>query len=116
MRYVCLDFETNGFSGGISWTLPFSNYPIQLSVDIVEDGEITHAYDTLISGATSFADWVNDNVPITVAEVSKGIPFKQMLEDLAGILQEGDTIVAHNISFDLDTAIGRTAKRLNIKN
>ena len=116
MRYVCIDFETNGFSGGSSWTLPFSNYPIQLSVDVVEDGEITHAYDTLISGATSFAVWVKENVPITVAEASKGISFKQMLEDLAGILREGDTIVAHNISFDLDTAIGRTATRLNITN
>ena len=116
MRFVCLDFETNGFSGGVSWTLPFSNYPIQLSVDIVEDGEITHAYDTLIAGATSFADWVLKNVHITVEEASKGVPFKQMLEDLASILQEGDTIVAHNISFDLDTAIGRTAKKLHITN
>ena len=116
MRYVCIDFETNGFSGGSSWTLPFSNYPIQLSVDIVEDGEITHAYDTLISGATSFAIWVKENVPITVTEASKGIPFKQMLEDLAGILQEGDTIVAHNISFDINLAIGRTADKLGITN
>ncbi len=114
MRYVCIDFETNGFSGGSSWTLPFSNYPIQLSVDVVEDGEITHAYDTLISGATSFAIWVKENVPITVTEASKGIPFKQMLEDLAGILREGDTIVAHNISFDINLAIGRTADKLGI--
>ena len=39
-----------------------------------------------------------------------------MLEDLAGILQEGDTIVAHNINFDLNTAIGRTADKLGIMN
>ena len=115
MRYVCLDFETNGFPSKGSWTLPFSSFPIQLSVDIVEDGEVTHAYDTIISGATSFAPWVLENIAITVAEASRGRPFRQVLEDLAGILQEGDTIVAHNASFDLDTAIGRTAEKLRIK-
>ncbi len=105
MRYLCLDFETNGFplKGAAfgDWTLPFSSFPIQLSVDIVEDGEVTHSYDTVIAGATSFASWVTDNVPITVAEVRQGTPFRQVLEDLAGLLQDGDTIVAHNASFVL---------------
>ncbi len=59
--------------------------------------------------------WVKDNVPITVAEIRKGKPFRQVLEDLAGLMQDGDTIVAHNASFDLNTAIGRTADKLGIK-
>jgi DNA polymerase III alpha subunit (gram-positive type) len=114
MRYVCIDFETNGFPEGGSWTLPFSSFPIQLSVDIVEDGEVNHAYDTIIAGATSFGNWVKNNVHITVAEAAKGKPFRQVLEDLANILQEGDTIVAHNANFDLNMAIGRTANKLGI--
>ena len=39
------------------WALPFSSYPIQLSVDIVEEGEVRHAFDTVICGATSLAPW-----------------------------------------------------------
>ena len=66
MRYVCLDFETNGFSlKGAKfedWTLPFSSYPVQLSVDAVEDGEVSHLYDTVIRGATSRAPWAQENV------------------------------------------------------
>ncbi len=84
-----LDFETNGFPAPGSWTLPLSSFPIQLSVDIVEDGEITHAYDTIIAGATSFAPWVLESVAITVAEASRGKPFRQVLEDLAGPLARG---------------------------
>ena len=57
MRYLCLDFETNGFpvpgAKFKDWTLPFSSYPVQLSVDAVEDGEVSHLYDTVIRGATS---------------------------------------------------------------
>jgi hypothetical protein len=53
-RYICIDFEANGFpSKGArreDWTLPWSNHPIQISVDVVEDGEVTHAYDAVISG------------------------------------------------------------------
>jgi DNA polymerase III epsilon subunit-like protein len=115
MRYVCLDFETNGFPKPGDWTLPFSSFPIQLAVDIVEDGEVTHAYDTVIAGATSLAPWVQDNVHITLAEIRRGTPFRQVLEDLAGIIQDGDIIVAHNASFDINTAIGRTAERLGIQ-
>lgn len=118
MRYVCLDFETNGFSDKTAtfkdWTLPFSNYPIQLSVDIVEDGEVSHAYDTIISGATSFAPWVKANVKITVAEASRGKPFREVLEDLAGLLQDGDVIVAHNAHFDLEQVTATAARRIGI--
>ena len=114
MRYVCLEFETNGFPSKGSWTLPCCSFPIQLSVDIVEDGEVTHAYDTIIAGATSFAPWVQENIAITLAEASRGKPFRGVLEYRAGLLQDGGTIVAHNASFDLDTAIGRTASKLGI--
>ena len=69
MRYVCLDFETTGFAKpgaapSHEWPLPFANYPIQLSIDVVEDGEVTHLYDTLIKGARQFCPWVKANVPI----------------------------------------------------
>ena len=116
-RYVCLDFETNGFpSRGArfgDWTLPFSSFPIQLSVDIVDaDMEIVHAMDTTIRGATQLAPWVRANVPITLENIREGLPFEDVVRELAGLLQDGDTIVAHNVSFDLDTVLARTANKL----
>ena len=118
-RYVCIDFETNGFpKKGASrdeWTLPFSSYPIQVSVDIVDDGVAYHAYDSLIRGATQLAPWVRENVPIALLALQKdGKDLREILVDLASLLREGDTIVAHNVSFDLDTALGRTTRRLGI--
>ena len=116
-RYVCLDFETNGFpkrgAPYPDWPLPFSSYPIQLSVDIVEDGEIWHAFDAIIAGATQLAPWVRANVPISLEDVAAGRPFHDVVKELAGLLRDGDTIVAHNVSFDLDTALVRTSRRLD---
>ena len=116
-RFLCIDFETNGFSERSAkredWTLPCQNYPTQVSVDIVEYGEITHAYDTLITGATSLSAWAKANTPISLAILHEhGRPLMTVLDDVAGLLQEGDTLVAHNISFDLDQALARTARKL----
>ena len=120
MRYVCIDFETNGFhqkNGKYKdWTLPFSSFPIQVSVDVVdEEGEVSHAYDTVIAGATSLAYWVKQNVPVGLTDIASGRAFEGVVADLAQILQPGDTIVAHNAAFDLDLVLGRTARRLNIE-
>ena len=92
--------------------MPFSSYPIQLSVDIVEDGEVVHAYDTLVSGATQFAPWVREHVPIGVEELEGGRPFAQVMADLAGLLQAGDVLVAHNMAVGAGMAIVRTARCL----
>ena len=105
-RYICLDFETNGFRGRENepkseWALPFSNYLAQLSVDVVQDGECWHAFDTFIKGAKSFTGWVKQNVPITLQDVEKGISFAGAIDYLARLLGDNTTIVAHNISFDI---------------
>ena len=115
-RYVCLDFETNGFARKDApqheWPLPWSNFPIQVSVDIVEDGQVQHAYDSLISGATQFAPWVHENVPVSVVDIErKGKTLRTVVVEMAALLQEGDTIVAHNVLFDLNTALARRATR-----
>jgi DNA polymerase III epsilon subunit-like protein len=118
MRYLCVDFETNGFSTKCApnsdWTLPFSSYPIQISVEIVEDGQIYHAYDTLIKGAIRLAPWVKENVPFTLEDLQNGETFENVLAQIDALIQDGDTIVAHNVNFDIGMVIGRTAKRLGI--
>ena len=118
MRYLCLDFETNGFSERNAefknWTLPFANHPVQISVYAVEDGEFSHLYETVICGVTSRAKWVQDNVRLTMEEIEGGIPFRQMLTELADLLKPGDVLVAHNASFDIDTCISNAAMRLGL--
>ena len=118
MRYLCLDFETNGFSEKNAqfkdWTLPFSSYPVQLSVHAVEDGEVSQLYETVICGVTSRAPWAQKNIRLTLAEIARGIPFRTMITELARLLKPGDVLVAHNASFDLDTCISRTATKLNV--
>jgi hypothetical protein len=99
-RYICLDFETNGFSKPDApredWTLPWSNFPTQISVDVVQDGEIHHAFDAIISGATNLGAWAKTNVNVTMEEIRGGMPFRWVVRKLAVLLWDGDTIVAHN--------------------
>ena len=48
VRYVCLDFETNGFPEKDCKPMPWSSYPIQVSLTAVENGEVVHLYDSHI--------------------------------------------------------------------
>jgi DNA polymerase III epsilon subunit-like protein len=45
-------------------------------------------------------------------EIRGGMPFRWVVKKLAALLQDGDTIVAHNVKFDLDTVLARTAQKL----
>ena len=116
MRYLCLDFETNGFSERNAefknWTLPFANHPVQLSVHAVEDGEVSHLYETVICGVTSRSKWAQDNIRLTLEEIANGIPFDQMIDELADLIKTGDVLVAHNASFDIGMCIGTAARRI----
>ena len=114
-RFIVIDFETNGFSdrkaNKIHWTLPWQNYPCQLSVDVLEDGESWHAFDTLIRGATRFSKWSSENLSFTVEEVNeKGVDLAEAVDRLAALITPGATIVAHNISFDMDQCFGEDSQ------
>ena len=116
MRYLCIDFETNGFSEKHAvfknWTLPFANYPVQICVYAVEEGEVSHLYETVICGVTSRSKWAQDNIRLTLEEIEGGISFRRMIKELANLLKPGDVIVAHNASFDIDMCIGTAARRI----
>ena len=121
MKYMCLDFETNGFptknAPRNEWPLPFHSYPIQVSIHSVDGdtGDVEEVYSTLIKGATQLAPWTIQNTPIKLSDLVDGKPFREVLEDMATLIQPGDVLVAHNAQFDLNTAVARTAGRLGIQ-
>ena len=51
VRYVCLDFETNGFAHKGGEPKPWASFPIQVSLTAVENGELIHLYDSYIQGS-----------------------------------------------------------------
>lgn len=117
-RFLVLDFETNGFNASGAkfkdWTLPCQNFPTQLSVDVIEDGEITHAFDTVIKGAKGLSAWSKANVNITLEDLEHGQALPDVLETFAELITDDTTLVAHNISFDLDQALARTASKIGL--
>ncbi len=116
MRYLCIDFETNGFfvrgAEAKYKSLPFCSYPVQVGVHAVEDGVVSPLYRAVICGATSMNKWCQENIRLTRAEIANGIPFQQMITELAALMEPGDVMVAHKVEFDVGTCIGSTARML----
>jgi len=111
MRFVCLDFETNGFYDKKVYVLPWTNYPIQVSLTAVEDGMVTHIFDSNIYGAESLATWVQDNVPIKMSDLECAPPLELVILRVAQKLRPDDIIVAHNVRFDMEQCLRRTADK-----
>ena len=90
MRFVCLDFETNGFFDPAVFVLPWTSYPIQVSLTAVENGVVTHLYDSLIKGAEALATWVCENVPIEMHDLQNAPPRKTCKNTQSGRRQACD--------------------------
>ena len=116
LRYVCLDFETNGFPEKDCKPMPWSSYPIQVSLTAVENGEVVHLYDSHIQGAESFTAWVSRNVPVTFADLAQAPPLPKVIQEVARLLWPTDWLVAHNARFDLETCLARTGQKEKIYN
>ena len=118
LRYVCLDFETNGFPmkdcKPDCQPMPWSSYPIQVSLTAVENGEVVHLYDSHIQGAESFNAWVSRNVPVTFADLAQAPPLPKVIQEVARLLRPTDWLVAHNAHFDLETCLARTGQKAKI--
>jgi len=114
MRFVCLDFETNRFVDEAVYVLPWTSYPIQVSLTAVEDGVVTHLYDALIRGAQTFATWVDHNVQIRLSDLDGAPSLYWIIPEIASKLKPDDFIVSHNTRFDMELCLRGTAKRLKI--
>ena len=119
MRYIVIDFETNGFAsrGSDSYhaPLPWQNFPTQIAVFVVDHGAVEYAYDTLISGAAQLSLWVHRNVPLSLEEIDTGKPLEEVIRDLALIIKDDDVIVTHNTEYDMDEVLAKSARGLMIR-
>ena len=105
MRFLALDFETNGVVADD--VLPCGAFPTQVSVTAYdpETDEITHLYDSYIRGARSLSAWVMANTHIRL-ELLQDAPLPEVVSaELAALWQNGDILASHNTKFDLDTVL-----------
>ena len=128
MHYVVLDFETTGFNRGDDGNpfpsdrepLPRESYPVQLSAELVDAqgqpmGEVV---TIMILGAERLAPWVLEHCPhLSIKGVERdGIPFSEALQKLADLVGDREcTLVAHNMAFDWDQVLKRTAHEQNLE-
>jgi DNA polymerase III epsilon subunit-like protein len=110
MRYLAIDFETNGRPN--DYVLPCGAYPTQVSVTafVPASGEIVHLYDSLIHGARSLTDWVIQNTPVRLELLQNAPSAKEVSAALAELWQKGDIVVAHNAVFDLGCVLPKIAQ------
>ena len=109
MRFLALDFETNGLP--CDKLRPCGAFPTQVSVDafVPSTGEIVHLYDSFIRGALDVSPWVLQYTPVTLELLDRAPHPDDVATALAQLWQEGDIIVAHNAQFDLDTVLPKIA-------
>mgnify|MGYP002634941652 CR=1 FL=1 len=113
-RYICIDFETNGFAKGRIKPTPHENYPTQVALVAVEEGEVTLLWSSFISGATSLAEWVVCNTPVTLEKLKNAPSFEEVLKRMQETVRPTDVIVCHNLDFDLRQVLQRTAYKLKL--
>ncbi len=109
MKYIIIDFETNGKLG--DRVLPKGGFPTQVSVEGFNPltGEVTHLYDSFVRGAMSLSQWVQDNTPVTLDKLKDAPAPCEVSQALADLWEEGDIVVAHNVGFDLGTVLPHIA-------
>jgi len=102
MRYLAIDFETNGLPNE-GWLQPRPAFPTQVSVDAFDPatGEVTHLYDSFVRGSMDLSKWVQQHTPVTLELLDAAPHPSHVASSLAELWCEGDVIVAHNAQFDL---------------
>jgi DNA polymerase III alpha subunit (gram-positive type) len=123
VRYLILDTETTGNRTRpkigeppvrpCDYPLPWAGFPIQISIDAVEHGEVTHLYDSLVKGAIQLCPWVRENVPITLESLADGKDFADVIREVAALIQDGDCLVAHCRQYDIDQVLVKWARCVN---
>ena len=129
MRFLVIDFETTGVgkdatNGYRSYLpnlapLPRADYPVQLAAELLDEkGDVLASTQMLIVGAERLDPWVLEHCPnLSVHECEReGVSLSEAIRTLTDLIGDDDlcTLVAHNIQYDWDAVMLRTARDLNI--
>lgn len=91
MRYIAFDVETPNH---------YNNRMSAIGITVVEDGEITKEFYTLVDPETEF-DYYNICLTQITPDMVEGKPnFKELWADIEPIMRSG-LLVAHNAVFDM---------------
>ena len=102
MRFLALDFETNGLRADPKQPLPWANYPVSVALWAVgADRSICQLYSSKISGATSFNSWASEHHAFTPQDLISEPDFEEVLGRLAATVAKDDVLVCHNIGYDI---------------
>ena len=102
MNFVAIDFET---------ATGKRNSPCAVAIVMVKDGVIAHEWSTLIKPPDNKYGWAQTKVHGLSAKDTKDAPtFKEIFPQIKRRL-EGNTVVAHNESFD--RSVLKAAAELN---
>ena len=102
MRFLALDFETNGLRAVPKQPLPLANYPVSVALWAVRgDRSICQLYSSKISGATSFNSWATQHHDFTPQDLISEPDFEEVLGRLAAAVAKDDVLVCHNTGYDI---------------
>lgn len=102
MRFLALDFETNGLRADPKQPLPWANSPVCVALwAVCGDRSICQLYSSKISGATSFNSWATQNHAFTPQDLNSEPDFEEVLGRLAAAVAKDDVLVCHHAGFDI---------------
>ncbi len=127
--YLVIDFETTGVGKDAKngykpyskslMPLPRDNYPVHLAAELLDEKcNVVEARQLLIQGAERLDPWVLENCPhLSVKDCDRdGVSLADAIKVLADIVGDKKcTIVAHNIHYDWNEVMLRTARELNLE-
>lgn len=102
MRFLALDFETNGLRADPKQPLPWANYLVSVALWAVgADRSISQLYSSKIKGAMSFNSWATQHHDFTPQDLVSEPDFEEVLGRLAAAVAKDDVLVCHNAGYDI---------------
>ena len=106
MRFLALDFETNGLRADSKQPLPWANWPVPVALwAVTADRSASQLYSSKISGATSFNSWATEHHAFTPTYLVSEPEFKEVLGSLAATIANDDVFVCHKVGDGVDKVL-----------
>lgn len=100
-RAFCFDTETTALISNVARKESKQPRIIELYGCVVEDGNVVDDLDFLCDPGIQLSDEVQKITNISPEDLKGKLPFKDHADDVLAIIETCDTIVAHNLFYDL---------------